>query len=37
MHRNLESAREDRPVTVESRVERPAVLEVTYANEMKKE
>jgi predicted dehydrogenase len=37
MHRSLESSREDRPATVESRVERPAVLEVAYANEMKKE
>jgi predicted dehydrogenase len=36
MHRTLESAREDRPVTIESRAERPAPLEVAYANEMKK-
>jgi predicted dehydrogenase len=37
MHRSLESAREDRPVTVESRVERPAVLEVAYASGMKRQ
>jgi predicted dehydrogenase len=37
MHRSLQSAREDRPVTVESRVERPAPLDAAYANGMKKQ
>lgn len=35
MHRTLESAREERFVTVESRVERPEAFEAGYAQEMK--
>jgi predicted dehydrogenase len=37
MHRTLESARENRPVNIESRVERPALLEVAYAKGMKRQ
>jgi predicted dehydrogenase len=37
MHRILESAREERFVNVESRVERPTALETDYAKAMKKQ
>jgi predicted dehydrogenase len=37
MHKTLESAKAERPVTIESRVERPALLEAAYAKEMKRQ
>jgi predicted dehydrogenase len=36
MHKVLESAREDKPVSIESRVARPELLTVDYARAMKK-